>query len=293
MAILVDKSTRLICQGFTGRHGTFHSQQALEYGTRLLGGVTPGKGDSLHLGLPVFNTVRQAVQQTKANASMIFVPAPFAAQAIIEAVEAELELVVCITEGIPILDMVRVRQALRGSKTRLIGPNCPGVITPEACKIGIMPGYIHKQGNIGVLSRSGTLTYEAVWQISRRGYGQSSCVGIGGDPVKGSNFVDMLKLFNEDEETHALILIGEIGGFAEEEAADYIKGKFKKPVVCFVAGKTAPPGRRMGHAGAIITGGHGGAEQKMKALKQAGCHLVDNPAFLGQAISQIKLPKQT
>ena len=287
MAILVDKNTRLICQGFTGKHGTFHSEQALKYGTKLVGGVTPGKGGSVHLGQPVFNTVQQAVEQTQANASMIYVPAPFAAQAILEAIEADLELVVCITEGIPILDMLRVRQALKGSKTRLIGPNCPGVITPEACKIGIMPGYIHKKGNLGILSRSGTLTYEAVWQATCLGLGQSSCVGIGGDPVKGSDFVDILKLFNEDEETKGLILIGEIGGVTEEEAADYIQGELKKPVAAFVAGKTAPSGRRMGHAGAIISGGRGGADSKLKALKRAGCHIIDNPAELGKTAKEL------
>ena len=270
MAILVDKNTTLICQGFTGKHGTFHSEQALEYGTKLVGGVTPGKGGSIHLGKPVFNTVRQAVEKTKANASMIYVPAPFAAKAIIEAIEAEVELVVCITEGIPILDMVRVKQALKGGKTRFIGPNCPGVISPEACKIGIMPGYIHKKGSLGILSRSGTLTYEAVWQSTCLGLGQSSCVGIGGDPVQGSDFVDILKLFNKDEETQALILIGEIGGVTEEEAADYIKQEFKKPVVAFVAGKTAPSGRRMGHAGAIINGDGEALTAKLKLLNRQG-----------------------
>ena len=277
MSILVDKNTRLICQGFTGRHGTFHSEQALSYGTNLVGGVTPGKGGMTHLGKPVFNTVRQAVEQTKANASMIYVPAPFAGKAIIEAISAELELVVCITEGIPILDMLEVKQALKGSQTRLIGPNCPGVITPDECKIGIMPGYIHKKGSLGILSRSGTLTYEAVWQSSCLELGQSSCVGVGGDPIKGSDFIDMLKLFKEDKETKALILIGEIGGVMEEEAADYIQQEFKKPVIAFVAGKTAPKGRRMGHAGAIISGGRGDATGKIKALKRAGCHIVDNP----------------
>ena len=287
MAILVSKETRLICQGFTGKHGTFHSEQALEYGTQLLGGVTPGKGGSSHLALPVFNTVRQAVDQTQANASMIYVPAPFAAKAIIEAIEAEIELIVCITEGIPVLDMLLVKQALKGSRSRLIGPNCPGVITPSECKIGIMPGYIHTRGNLGILSRSGTLTYEAVWQSSCLGLGQSSCVGIGGDPVRGSDFVDILKLFNEDEETQALILIGEIGGTAEEEAADYIKREFKKPVVAFVAGKTAPQGRRMGHAGAIVSGNLGGAESKLKALEKAGCYLAHNPAHLAVSIKKL------
>ena len=287
MSILVDKNTRLICQGFTGRHGTFHSEQALSYGTHLVGGVTPGKGGTTHLGKPVFNTVRQAVEQTKANASMIYVPAPFAGKAIIEAISAELELVVCITEGIPILDMLKVQQALKGSKTRLIGPNCPGVITPEECKIGIMPGYIHKKGSLGILSRSGTLTYEAVWQTSCLGLGQSSCVGIGGDPIKGSDFVDILKLFNQDEETKALILIGEIGGVTEEEAADYIQTEFKKPVIAFVAGKTAPKGRRMGHAGAIISGDRGDSASKIRALKKAGCHLVDKPSQLGSKVKEI------
>ncbi len=287
MSILADKNTRLICQGFTGKHGTFHSEQALKYGTKLVGGVTPGKGGGAHLGQPIFNTVRQAVDQTKANASMIYVPAPFAAGAIIEAIEAELDLVVCITEGIPILDMLKVKQALKGSRSRLIGPNCPGVITPSACKIGIMPGYIHKKGSLGILSRSGTLTYEAVWQTTCLGLGQSSCVGIGGDPVPGSDFVDILKLFNEDEETQGLILIGEIGGVAEEEAADYIEREFKKPVTAFIAGKTAPSGRRMGHAGAIISRGRGGADSKLAALKRAGCQLVDNPANLAAVAQQL------
>ena len=287
MAILIDKDTKLICQGFTGRHGSFHSEQALQYGTKLVGGVTPGKGGTTHLGLPVFHTVRQAKRELKAEASMIYVPAPFAASAIIEAVEAEIPLVVCITEGIPVLDMIRVRQALKAGRTRLIGPNCPGVINPGECKIGIMPGYIHKKGNVGVLSRSGTLTYEAVCQISLLGMGQSGCVGIGGDPIKGSDFVDILKLFHEDEESQAVVLIGEIGGTAEEDAADYIKSEFKKPVVAFVAGKSAPPGRRMGHAGALIQGGAGKAEGKYKALKKAGCCTVDNPALLGRAVKEI------
>ncbi|MBC6416075.1 MAG: succinate--CoA ligase subunit alpha [Bdellovibrionales bacterium] len=287
MSILVDKNTKLICQGFTGKHGSFHSEQALKYGTELLGGVTPGKGGSFHLGKPVFNTVRQAVEETKAQATVIYVPAPFARQAIIEAIEAELQLIVCITEGIPVLDMLKVKQALKGTLSRLIGPNCPGVITPEECKIGIMPGYIHKKGRLGILSRSGTLTYEAVWQSSCLGLGQSSCVGIGGDPIKGSDFVDILKLFNQDEETKALILIGEIGGVAEEEAADYIQAEFKKPIVAFVAGQSAPKGRRMGHAGAIISRGRGDAKSKLKALKRAGCHLVDKPSQLGLVAKKI------
>jgi len=287
MSILVDKNTRLICQGFTGKHGTFHSEQALDYGTKLVGGVTPGKGGSTHLGKPVFNTVRQAVLETKADATMIYVPAPFAAAAIIEAIEVELDLIVCITEGIPVLDMIKVKQALKGSKSRLIGPNCPGVITPEECKIGIMPGYIHKRGVLGILSRSGTLTYEAVWQSSCLGLGQSSCVGIGGDPIKGSDFIDILKLFNEDKETEALIMIGEIGGEGEELAAEYIQSEFKKPVIAFIAGQTAPPNRRMGHAGAIVSGGRGDAKSKLQALKKAGCHIVSKPSDLGKTAQEI------
>ena len=287
MSILVDKNTRLICQGFTGKHGSFHSEQSIEYGTQLVGGVTPKKGGTSHLGRPVFNTVKEAKEETKANASMIYVPAAFAASAIIEAIEAEIETVACITEGIPIHDMMKVQQALQGSKTKLIGPNCPGLITPEECKIGIMPGYIHKKGKVGILSRSGTLTYEAVWQTTCLGLGQSSCVGIGGDPIKGSDFVDILKLFKNDEQTKAVVLIGEIGGVIEEEAAEYIKSEFNKPVVAFVAGITAPPGRRMGHAGAIITGGLGGAQSKLDHLEKAGCLVVKNPSEIGQEMKKL------
>ena len=284
MAILVDKNTLAICQGFTGKHGTFHSEQALAYGTKLKGGVTPGKGGQTHLGLPVFNSVKEAREETKAQATMIYVPAPFASKAILEAAEAGIELVICITEGIPVLDMIKVKEELRNyPKVMLIGPNCPGVISPKECKLGIMPGYIHRPGSVGILSRSGTLTYEAVWQVSQLGLGQSTCVGIGGDPVKGSDFVDILKLYKEDEKTQAVILIGEIGGESEEEAADYIQSEFTKPVIAFVAGKTAPPERRMGHAGAIISQGRGGADSKFQALKRAGCHLVYNPADLGKA----------
>ena len=286
MSILADKNTRLICQGFTGKQGTFHSEKTLEYGKFLVGGVTPGKGGSKHLGLPVFDTVLEAKEKTKATASVIYVPPPFAMNAILEAVSAELDLVVCITEGIPVHDMLRVKEFMKGRKTRLIGPNCPGVITPEECKIGIMPGYIHRKGSIGVLSRSGTLTYEAVWQISSLGLGQSTCVGIGGDSLPGTDFVELLELFNKDKETEAVVIIGEIGGSAEEKAAEYIKREFKKPVSAFVAGRFAPKGKKMGHAGAIISGGEGSAEGKREALKSAGAIVADSPAEIGLSVKK-------
>lgn len=287
MSVFINKNTRVIVQGITGSTALFHTKQMIEYGTNIVGGVTPGKGGTEVEGVPVFNTVSEAVQTTGANASVIYVPAPFAADAILEAVDAEVDLVICITEHIPVLDMVKVKRYMEGKNTRLVGPNCPGVITPEECKIGIMPGYIHKKGHVGVVSRSGTLTYEAVHQLSEAGVGQSTAVGIGGDPVNGTNFIDVLKAFNEDPETHAVIMIGEIGGTAEEEAAEWVKANMTKPVVGFIGGKTAPPGKRMGHAGAIISGGKGTADEKVKTMRECGIEVAETPSVMGETLIKV------